>query len=138
MGLLGIVLCLQKSHRSTGPLRRVIMSLETEISAVGSSGRVSKRLWCQSLKGDLAPALIIVFLPSTQKHRVNSLVRLEQNDDHQRRQQVAKSWVLRLTAAASPGPAGSMRNSRPVRFVYQPPASNTFLSEQTSHLATRQ
>jgi hypothetical protein len=104
MGLLGIVLCLQKSHRSTGPLRRVIMSLETEISAVGSSGRVSKRLWCQSLKGDLAPALIIVFLPSTQKHRVNSLVRLEQNDGHQRRQQVAKSWVLRLTAAASPGP----------------------------------
>jgi hypothetical protein len=93
-------------NRIAAPVRCGVSSCpwKTEISAVGSSGRVSKRLWCQSLKGDLAPALIIVFLPSTQKHRVNSLVRLEQNDGHQRRQQVAKSWVLRLTAAASPGP----------------------------------
>jgi hypothetical protein len=40
---------------------------------------------------------------------------------------------LNLDQSSMPGEQARPSNSRPVRLAYQPPASSTFLSEQTSH-----
>jgi hypothetical protein len=41
--------------------------------------------------------------------------------------------MLTLPKFTVQGTASGMSSNRPVRLAYQPPASSTFLSEQTSH-----